>query len=63
MSDYSISPKEKAAYWEKIVEAAKEVIARGGAGIKFVPPQEGPGRIYRKHKQREKWLKEMTSKR
>lgn len=61
--DYSIRPEEKALYWEQIIEAAKVVIEKGGADIKFVPPMEDSERLYReRNKQEQKWLRETISK-
>lgn len=56
--NYHIEPEEKAMYWEQIVEAAKVVIAKGGADIKFVPPVDDSERYYReRNKLEQKWLR------
>lgn len=56
--NYHIEPEEKAAYWEQIIEAAKVVIAKGGADIKFVPPVDDSERYYReRNKLEQKWLR------
>ena len=57
--NYSVRPEEKARLWEQIVEAAKVVIAHGGANIRFVPPVDDSERFYREQNKRaQKWLRE-----
>lgn len=56
--NYSMKPEEKRLMWEQIVEAAKVVIEKGGADIKFVPPIEDSERYYReRNKLEQKWLR------
>jgi len=49
--NYSASPYYKQRMWLEIVDAAKIVIERGGADIRFVPPSEESERFFREHKE------------
>ena len=48
--NYHIEPEEKARYWEQIVEAAKVVIANGGADIRISVDIGESERLYREMK-------------
>lgn len=58
---YSMTPQEKARMWEQIVEAAKVIVAHGGANIRFTALLDDSERYYReKNKKEQQWLREMT---
>lgn len=48
--EYSATPEEKMKLWEEIVEAAKVVIANGGANIKISVDIGESERLYREIK-------------
>ena len=48
--NYHIEPEEKARYWEQIIEAAKVVIANGGADIRISVDIGESERLYRELK-------------